>query len=75
MSRYLEDDLDPAVCERIEAHVRECVACGEECAALRAALVTCRDWRQEKLPEGVQAAVRNAIEKLLQSSNLRRPEG
>jgi RNA polymerase sigma-70 factor (ECF subfamily) len=40
MSRYLEDELSPAVCERLEAHVEGCLPCGEECAALRQALVT-----------------------------------
>jgi RNA polymerase sigma-70 factor (ECF subfamily) len=75
MSRYLEDELDPAVCERLEAHVEGCLACGEECAALRQALLTCRRWRREKLPEGVQTAVRNAIGKLLQASNLQRSGG
>jgi RNA polymerase sigma-70 factor (ECF subfamily) len=75
MSRYLEDELDPSACRRLEAHVEGCAACGEECAALRAALVTCRGWRQEKLPAGIQTAVRNAIQKVLQSSNLQRGEG
>lgn len=69
MSRYLEDELSPEVCERLGAHVEQCRPCGAECDALRQALVTCRAWRREKLPEGVQRAVREAIGKLLQASN------
>jgi RNA polymerase sigma-70 factor (ECF subfamily) len=69
MSRYLEDELNPSVCEKLEAHVESCLPCGEECEALRRALVSCRGWRKEKLPPEIQRAVRSAIEKVLQTPN------
>jgi RNA polymerase sigma-70 factor (ECF subfamily) len=75
LSRYLEDDLDPTVCENLEAHIQRCRGCGEECDGLRQALISCRSWRQEKLPPGVQRAVRSAIQKVVETSNRKPARG
>ncbi len=65
VSRFLEGDLDAEACARLEAHVKGCPDCGAACDTLRAALVTCRAWRGEKVPERVRDSLRQAIRQLV----------
>jgi RNA polymerase sigma-70 factor (ECF subfamily) len=74
VSRYLEGDLDAAACARLEAHVRSCPDCGAACDTLRSALVTCRAWRGEALPEEVRASLRQAIRRLVAGEGVARSD-
>jgi RNA polymerase sigma-70 factor (ECF subfamily) len=65
ISRYLEGEISPAVCARLERHVSECSACGAACEALRTALVHCRAWRDEPVPAEVGEKVRQALRVLI----------
>jgi RNA polymerase sigma-70 factor (ECF subfamily) len=65
VSRYLEGDLDAGACARLERHVKGCPDCGAACAALRGALLTCRSWRGERLPDRIRASVRQGIRELV----------
>lgn len=40
-SRYLEGDLSPAVCQRMQTHVDGCARCGPQCQALKDVLGQC----------------------------------
>jgi len=71
VSRYMEGELDGAACARLEAHVRSCPDCGAACATLRDALVTCRAWRGERLPEGVRDSLRQAIREVVAGARRR----
>jgi RNA polymerase sigma-70 factor (ECF subfamily) len=61
LSRYLEGEVSPQVCARLERHVRSCDTCGGACDGLRAALGACREWGEGRIPRETQAKVRAAI--------------
>ena len=65
VSRYLEGELDPGVCAKLEVHVKSCPDCGATCATLKDALVTCRSWRGEKLPQRIRASLRQAVRQVV----------
>jgi RNA polymerase sigma-70 factor (ECF subfamily) len=61
LSRHLEGDVDPALCARLEAHVRACPSCAALCGSLRSTLRTCAALRRKALPRGARAALRGAL--------------
>jgi RNA polymerase sigma-70 factor (ECF subfamily) len=65
LSRHLEGELDPAVCARMEEHVRACPACGDACRSLREVLGACRARGEKPLAGPMQQAVRAAIRRAL----------
>jgi RNA polymerase sigma-70 factor (ECF subfamily) len=65
LSRYLEGELSPGVCARMEEHVSNCPACGEACHTLRDVLGACRAHGSRALPGDVQKAVRRAVRDVL----------
>lgn len=65
LSRYLEGELSPAVCARMEKHVASCPACGGACDSLRAVLGACRDYGKQSVPPEIRLAVRTAVKDLL----------
>ena len=65
LSRYIEGDLSPGVCARLEGHVSACPACGRACDSLREVLGACREYGERALPVDVRRAVRMAIRKVV----------
>lgn len=65
LSRYIEGELSPAVCARMEKHVSGCPSCGGACESLRAVLGACRDYGRAKVPAEMRVAVRRAVRDLL----------
>jgi RNA polymerase sigma-70 factor (ECF subfamily) len=65
LSRWVEGELSPEVCERMEKHVSTCAACGDTCESLRAVLGACRAYGAKPLPESVGTAVRVAVRGVL----------
>jgi RNA polymerase sigma-70 factor (ECF subfamily) len=61
LSRYIEGELSPGVCARLEGHVSACPACGGACDSLREVLGACREYGDRALPAGVRREVRVAI--------------
>jgi RNA polymerase sigma-70 factor (ECF subfamily) len=70
VSRYLEGELDAGACTKLERHVKSCPDCGATCATLKDALVTCRSWRGEKLPESIRASLRKAIREVAAEASI-----
>jgi RNA polymerase sigma-70 factor (ECF subfamily) len=64
LSRYLEGELGPDVCERLSAHVDACEACRESCAALRSAITLCSRQGVAALPREARRAMRAALQEL-----------
>lgn len=62
-SRYLEGDIGPRECERMQAHVDGCAACSAACQSLRQTIAMCR-VSPEPSPEVVQR-VRAALKVVL----------
>ncbi len=65
LSRYMEGELSPGVCARMEEHVRACPACGDACHSLREVLGACRSHGERTLPADVRQAVRVAVREAL----------
>jgi len=65
LSRYVEGELSPAVCARMEQHVHACPSCGEACATLREVLGACRAYGERPLTPDVRAAVKQAVRDVL----------
>lgn len=65
LSRYVEGELSPAVCARMEKHVASCPACNGACESLRAVLGACRTYGSQPVPPRITLAVRTAVKDLL----------
>lgn len=65
LSRYMEGELTPAVCERMQEHVSQCPACGGTCESLRSVLGACRANGERPLPDELRKAVRSAVKMAL----------
>lgn len=70
LSRYLEGELNPTVCARLQGHVAECPSCGAACDSLRAVLGACRDYGARKLPGTMRIAIRTAIRQVIRPEAL-----
>lgn len=61
-SRYLEGDIGPDECARMQKHVDACPRCRGACDALRSTLSLCRaKARSGTVPQDVQELVRKAL--------------
>jgi RNA polymerase sigma-70 factor, ECF subfamily len=65
LSRYVEGELNPAVCARMEEHVRACPSCGDACHSLREVLGACRAYGERPLTADVRKAVKQAVKAVL----------
>ena len=65
LSQFLEGDLDPGRCARLEQHVTACGACSGACASLQAAVGACAAWRETPAPAHIQDAVRAALRQVV----------
>jgi RNA polymerase sigma-70 factor (ECF subfamily) len=64
-SQYLEGEIDPAACARMEAHLAGCARCQGACDALKRTLAACRRLPVPEVPPETVARVRSAIRALL----------
>jgi RNA polymerase sigma-70 factor (ECF subfamily) len=60
-SEQLEGDVSPELCERIQEHVDDCVACRSTCDALKRTLAVCRAVPIGPVPAHVQRALERAL--------------
>ncbi len=61
-SRYIEGEIGPAECARMQQHVDECLRCRGACDALRRTLALCRAKGQGgTVPPEIQELVRKAL--------------
>lgn len=63
-SRYLEGEIDQDLCARMQAHVDSCAHCRETCDSLTRTLAVCRSAPSPKVPQTVQATLREEIQRL-----------
>jgi RNA polymerase sigma-70 factor (ECF subfamily) len=66
-SRYLEGDISPRTCARMEKHLAGCPRCRAACDALRELLQRCRTAPSPEVPLPLQEKVRAAIRLTLRS--------
>lgn len=60
-SRFLEGDISPETCARMEKHLAACPRCRASCDALREVLHHCRTAPSPEVPAALQEKVRAAI--------------
>jgi RNA polymerase sigma-70 factor (ECF subfamily) len=65
-SRYLEGDISPRTCARMEEHLAACPRCRASCDALRGVLETCRAAPSPEVPPALQEKVRAAIRRVVE---------
>lgn len=51
LSEYLDLELPPDACEKLQAHIANCPPCVEFAESLRKTIELCRRYRPEDLPE------------------------
>lgn len=66
VSEYLDGELEPAVCQKIEEHIKDCPQCEDCFEALRKTVGVCRDLPHEDVSEDIRLRLRNALKKLLE---------
>jgi RNA polymerase sigma-70 factor (ECF subfamily) len=67
-SRYLEDEISPDLCARMQDHVAGCEHCASTCDSLKHTLAVCHAVPAPRVPEHIQRAVRDEIRKLTRAS-------
>jgi RNA polymerase sigma-70 factor (ECF subfamily) len=66
LSRYLEGEIGPNECAKMEAHVEACARCLAECDSLRKVLSLCQTaGRGGAVSPEIEAAVRRAVAQLV----------
>lgn len=61
-SRYLEDEISPAVCASMERHLESCEPCRSACNSLKRTLALCHTPADDvQVPASVQASVKAAL--------------
>jgi anti-sigma factor RsiW len=65
LSAYLDRDLPPRDCRRLDAHGRQCRRCARVLADLRQTTSLCRRAAGQPLPPSVRQAARDRIRRLL----------
>jgi hypothetical protein len=70
-SRYLEGDISPRTCARMEKHLAACPRCRASCDALRSVLETCRAAPTPEIPPALLEKVRTAIRRVVEPAEMR----
>jgi RNA polymerase sigma-70 factor (ECF subfamily) len=68
LSRYLEDDISSRTCARMERHLSSCPRCRTSCDSLREVLRLCRTHPSPRVPPALEARVRQALRRLVESA-------
>lgn len=67
LSRHLENDISPEVCQDMERHVESCPRCAARCDSLRKALVLCRTLPAPHVPDDLKQLVEERLRDALQA--------
>ena len=55
LSRFIEGELRPSDCARLQSHVQRCPRCARVCRSMREALGACRRLRRRRAPQARRA--------------------
>ena len=64
LSEFLDEELDPTLCERIRNHVETCATCHGSLESLRRTVALTRRLQPRELPEPLRRELREHYEKL-----------
>jgi anti-sigma factor RsiW len=65
LSEYIDDELDAANCDAIDAHLQDCPPCQSCLATLQQTVALCREMKTSAMPEAASQRLRAMIEKML----------
>jgi anti-sigma factor RsiW len=63
MSAYLDDELPPDFCQKLEAHLADCPNCRVMLDSLTQTVRICREGTSEPLPDDLKQSLRAALER------------
>lgn len=63
-SQYLEGEISPDLCDRMQAHVDSCAHCRNTCDSLKRTLAICHAVPSPVVPQAIQDALRAEVRKL-----------
>lgn len=61
LSQYLDLELPPDACEKIEAHIAGCAPCVEFAESLRKTVELCKQYRPAELPAPIGKQARGQL--------------
>ena len=64
LSEYLDQELDPSLCDRIEGHLEDCQPCRVFLDSLRTTVGLLRDTPPQRLPEDLRRSLLDEYERL-----------
>ncbi len=65
LSEYLDNELDAANCDAIEAHLQDCPPCQACLATLKQTVALCRQLKTSSMPKAASRRLRVTIERLM----------
>ena len=65
LSEYIDDELDPANCDNIEAHLQQCEPCQACLATLKQTVALCRELKSSPMPEEASKRLRTMIQQMM----------
>jgi anti-sigma factor RsiW len=65
LSEYIDDELDPAKCDTIEAHLKQCEPCQVCLATLKQTVALCRELKSSPMPDEASRRLRRMIKKMM----------
>ena len=66
-SKYLDGEQSPATCRRIERHIQSCDSCAAATDQIRKLVASCREMKEQRLPEDVRRRASQRIKALLEN--------
>lgn len=64
LSEYLDGELDPEMCSRLEGHIEDCPPCVAFLESLRRTVAAARDLPSRELPEDLKKRLLEAYRNL-----------
>lgn len=65
LSEYIDNELDSASCDTIEAHLQHCPPCQSCLATLKQTVALCRELKSSSMPQAASHRLRTMIEQML----------
>ena len=65
LSEYMDNELDQANCDAIEAHLQQCPPCQACLATLKQTVALCREMKSSDMPKEAYDRLRTTIEKMM----------
>ena len=65
VSEYMDNELDQADCDTIEAHLQQCPPCQACLATLKQTVALCREMKSSDMPKGASDRLRAMLDQMM----------